>query len=100
MHMLIKGVGSAAGHAQSETSRRLQILHFHEDSDLAWHILPWAVRTGGDTAVKAYGKPMFQSFRDSPAKERNFSKAMTSLDNLGDVPHLSPGFHYQWPKGM
>ena len=61
----------------------LQVLHFHADSDLAWHILPWAVETGRDAFTKAYGQPLFQALKEDPERERTFSRAMTSLDNTG-----------------
>ena len=61
----------------------LQVLHFHADSDLAWHILPWAVETGGDAFTQAYGQPLFEALKQDPERERTFSKAMTSLDNTG-----------------
>ena len=59
------------------------MLHFQGDSDLAWHELAWAVQTGGDACVKAYGKPLWELLKESPEREATFSRAMVSLDNTG-----------------
>lgn len=61
----------------------------HQYCGDGWSELEWGVRTGGLCFEKQHGAPFFEHLATVPGAEAIFSKAMRSMDDIGEWPTAS-----------